>query len=81
MADHDKAVSLNPKNVLVYNMRGSTHLQYGQYEKAEKDIDKAIELNPKDAGAYYNMACAYSLKKEDDKALCLVEHVDLLRFS
>jgi Flp pilus assembly protein TadD len=39
------------------------------YEQAEKALRKAIERVPHDPNSYYNLACAYAMLGEKDKAL------------
>jgi len=43
------------------------------YEGAIEDFDKALQINPKDIAVHFNLACAYSLTEQKDKAF---EHLD-----
>ena len=45
IADLDKAIELNPKDVRAYYNRGKKELK--QYKEAIADLDKAIEINEK----------------------------------
>lgn len=43
------------------------------YEGAITDFEKALQINPKDVAVHFNLACAYSLTEEKEKAF---EHLD-----
>ncbi|MGI9401893.1 MAG: SecDF P1 head subdomain-containing protein [Rhizobiaceae bacterium] len=47
IADHNKAIQLDPKFTDAYYNRGNAYANKGQYNKAIADNDKAIKLNPK----------------------------------
>ena len=59
LADHDKAVALNPKFPLAYNSRGIVWEKKGDLKKALADFNKAIELDPEYPSAYYNRSGLY----------------------
>ncbi len=59
-------VPLKPED---YLSRGDDFYQSNEYELALKAYDKAIELKPDYASAWYNKACAYSLKGDKENAL------------
>lgn len=44
-------------------------LELKRFDEAIEVLNEIIEANPNDARAYYNRACAYSLKNEQDKAI------------
>ena len=52
-----------------YMKQGQQALKAKQYVKAVEYYTKAVKLFPKQAGAWYNMACAYALSGHKDKAL------------
>ena len=56
VADFDKALSLNPKDVLAYNNRGVARQDSGDYEKAIIDFEQALKLDPDFALAHNNLA-------------------------
>jgi TM2 domain-containing membrane protein YozV len=43
------------------------------YENAIADFHKALKISPRDVAVHFNLACAYSLTENTDKAL---EHLD-----
>ena len=43
------------------------------YEGSIEDFEKALQINPKDIAVHFNLACAYSLTEQKDKAF---EHLD-----
>lgn len=43
------------------------------YDGAIEDFEKALQINPKDVAVHFNLACAYSLTENKDKAF---EHLD-----
>ncbi|MBI5365983.1 MAG: hypothetical protein HZA54_03005, partial [Planctomycetes bacterium] len=52
-----------------YQRRGDEWINKKQYEFAEKDYQKAVELDAQLDGAWYNLACIYSLWGQLDKSL------------
>jgi tetratricopeptide (TPR) repeat protein len=48
---------------------GITFGKIEDYDKSLEAFDKAIELKPDYADAWYNKACAYSLKGDKENAL------------
>ncbi len=43
------------------------------YEGSIEDFNKALQINPKDIAVHFNLACAYSLTEQKEKAF---EHLD-----
>ena len=62
IADHDKAVKLDPKDALAYNNRGNAYAAKGDHAKAIADYDMAVKLNAKFAEALYNRGMAKRAK-------------------
>jgi tetratricopeptide (TPR) repeat protein len=58
IADHDKAIKLDPKNALAYNNRGNAHAAMGDYGMAVEDFDMALKLKPDFAEALFNRGLA-----------------------
>jgi Tfp pilus assembly protein PilF len=75
LADFDKAVSLNPKNVQALQLRGSAHSQKGDKEKALADFKEAISVDPNNAGTYLFRAQLYLVENEPELALADYEEV------
>ena len=69
IADYNKAIELNPKDVRAYYNRGVAKKTLKQYKEAIADYDKAIELNPEDAQAYYNRGNAKHHLKQYKEAI------------
>jgi len=64
---------LEPHYVGIFISLGNRYLTDGKYDKAEAQYLKALKTDPKNPIAAYNMACAYSLKKELKVALDWLE--------
>ncbi len=58
VADHNEAVTIDPKNWAAYNNRGNAYAGKQDYTRAIADYDEAIKLNPKYAEALYNRGLA-----------------------
>ncbi len=43
MADCDRAIEVNPENLLAYNCRGLVYARKGQAEKSQQELDRAIK--------------------------------------
>jgi regulator of sirC expression with transglutaminase-like and TPR domain len=69
IANHNKAIELNPKEGEGYSNRGVAYNNKGEHDRAIVDHNKAIELNPKGAISYNNRGVAYSSKGEYDRAI------------
>jgi tetratricopeptide (TPR) repeat protein len=68
--DFDKAIEINPKNIVAYLYRGVEYNRAGKYEKAISDLSRAIEINPKSAMAYNFRGFAYiEGKRQYDDAI------------
>ncbi|MEL6275986.1 MAG: NINE protein [Bacteroidota bacterium] len=68
--------------------RANTHREAGikyfkdyDYEAAIEALEKSIELNPRDIATHWNLACAYSLTEDVDKALYHIDRAVALGFS
>lgn len=49
----NKAISVNPFNVLQYKKRGTLKADVGKYKEAIEDYSKAIEIYPGDATCFF----------------------------
>jgi len=58
-----------PKYATVYNLRGRTFDNQGQYELAIADYTKAIEIKPHHAYAYYNRGLIFKRQSKYDLAI------------
>ncbi len=64
-----KAVKLDPKNGLAWQLHGYALHADGKLDDAIKSHKKASEFERTRGIALYNLGCAYSLKKEKKKAM------------
>jgi adenylate cyclase len=72
IAEHERALALDPAMVTAYSGLGLDYLYLGQFEKSPELQDKAIRLSPHDpvlAYLYYNKAASYFALKEYDQAI------------
>ena len=60
---------LKSRDAAVFNNRGFTYCEIGQYDQAISDFSKAIEINPRLAHAYNNRGAAYLYKAQYDQAI------------
>jgi ankyrin repeat protein/regulator of sirC expression with transglutaminase-like and TPR domain len=69
VANHADALSKNPNDAKVYEMRGFEFLTKGFYDLAIADYTRSIQLNPNNAEAYVNRGMSYSQAEKYDKAI------------
>ncbi|MDO8548896.1 MAG: tetratricopeptide repeat protein [Ignavibacteria bacterium] len=50
----NRAISVNPYNVLEYKKRGTLNADIEKYNEAIEDYTKAIEIYPRDATCFFN---------------------------
>ena len=73
LADHDKAISLDPRLPLAYNSRGIVWEKKGDLNRALADFTRAIELKPDYPSAYYNRSGLYERMGRLDESLADVK--------
>ena len=78
IADYTRAIKLDPKNVNVYNNRGTEKQNAGDIAGALADFSRAIEVNPLEPDPYYNRGTIYFLKHDWKKALSDLQRHDEL---
>ena len=69
VADCNRALELDPDNVLAFFTRGDAHFRWGLYDYAIKDFDRAIMIRPRFAYAYAGRAAAYGSKGLHNQAI------------
>jgi serine/threonine protein kinase/Flp pilus assembly protein TadD len=69
LADHAKAIELDPREAQYWNNRGATFARLDQADKALADFSRAVELNPKYVLAWTNRGAAHFKLGQSDKAL------------
>ena len=60
IADHTRAIKLNPNHALVYKNRADGKLRQGDLEGALADCNKSIALDPSSPLPYYNRGFVYA---------------------
>ncbi len=68
-----KAVKLNPKNALAWQLHGFALHAAGKLDEAIKSHEKAGGFDSTEGIALYNLGCAYSLKKMPKKSMDYLE--------
>jgi tetratricopeptide (TPR) repeat protein len=68
MADYDKAIQVDPKNLNAYYHRGAAYVSENKLDAAIQDFDKAIGLKPNYANAIWRRGKAYQAKGDLEKA-------------
>ena len=68
MADHDRAVQLEPENALARGARGACHLHAGRLEAAFVDLEQALRLDPANEAAARNLEVARARQKDAERA-------------
>jgi tetratricopeptide (TPR) repeat protein len=68
-------MTLDPTYTDVIYSRGVLYWrEFGQHDRAIRDLDRVLELDPFRAEAYFNRAFAYKLLGEYDKAIADFGH-------
>ena len=69
IADHTKAIAIDPEHANAYTNRGNAYASKGEIDRAIADFDKAIALNPEFVFAYNNRGLAYKKKGDKEQAI------------
>jgi tetratricopeptide (TPR) repeat protein len=69
IADHAKAIAIDPELASAYNNRGIAYRAKGDNYSAIADHAKAIEIDAESFSAYYNRALAFRAKGDNDSAI------------
>jgi TolB-like protein/Flp pilus assembly protein TadD len=69
----DRQLDLYPDDVRAIQFGASSNAALGRRERALELCAKALVIDPEAPGTLYNVACAYALLGESDKALDLLE--------
>ncbi|MCF6149087.1 MAG: tetratricopeptide repeat protein [Candidatus Kuenenia sp.] len=65
---YEKAIALNPREVIAYYNRASFYLLQNKQDEAISDFEKAAELKPEDASVYNNLGVLYHGKGQFEDA-------------
>ncbi len=60
--------------------KGVQHFREYEYEEAITAFRRALELNPRDVASHFNIACAYSVEEEADRAFYHLDRAVALGF-
>lgn len=69
LKDYDHAIEIDPDNKTAINNRGATLGQLGRYSEATAAFERAIEIDPTLVSAHKNLARAYQIRGDIDKAI------------
>jgi tetratricopeptide (TPR) repeat protein len=69
LKDAEKAITLNPNDVVSYNQRGKVYISLEKYDLALNDLNKSIEINKNNAEAFTNRAYIYLKRGEYKKVI------------
>ena len=73
VASYEKAIQLEPMNPMLRVTLGSIHIRQKNYNEALSLFSGAIALKPDYANGYYNLANAYRLKGDRERAILAYE--------
>ncbi len=68
-AAYQQEVGENPGNVFAWNRLGTSQIQLKQYPAAIRNLERGIQIGGGTKADFYNLACAYALSGDPDKAL------------
>lgn len=77
---HNKKGKFSLDNGNVHVKSGKTKFLSYDYDGAILDFLKALEINPREIAAHFNVACAYSLNENTEKALFHLDKAVLYGF-
>jgi tetratricopeptide (TPR) repeat protein len=75
LADFDKSISLNPKNVEAFVNRGAVYYKLHSYPLAKEDFVSAIKLNPSQPEALNNLGLIATNNKEWKDAIFYFDRI------
>ena len=79
-AKHNKKGNLERANGNIHVKSGKSKFLSYDYAGAISDFSKALEINPREIAAHFNIACAYSLNENIEKALFHLDKAVLYGF-
>ena len=72
-AAYQQFVEANPDNGFAWNRLGTSQVQQKKYAEAVRSLERAIGIGGGGPVDFYNLACAYALAGDPDRALDNVE--------
>ena len=79
-AKHNKKGNFSMDNGNIHVKSGKSKFLSYDYDGAISDFSKALEINPREIAAHFNIACAYSLNENIEKALFHLDKAVLYGF-
>ena len=67
--DDDQALRLDPKDAIVFKLRGDSYLVKDDADHAMADFSESIRLDPKRANVFNIRGIAFALKRDLDSAI------------
>lgn len=74
LADHDRAIELDPQNAWAYVQRGITYIDLKDHQRGINDLDHAIALKPNDAKYYHSRGLIYRSIEDYEQAIADFNH-------
>ena len=71
LAELDRAITMNPREVQALSLRGKLRLQQKDLQGAVRDLELAHSIDPTSASAAYNLARAYFAMGKEEEAKTL----------
>src|SRR5437016_5306460 len=68
IAEFQKALALDPHNVVVHNWIGTSYQRLNLWDKATPEFESAVDLDPSYAEGQNNLAYTYQQLKQFEKA-------------
>lgn len=66
---YEKAVSIEPRNVLALNRLAVVYSGWEEYERALNALKIVITAQPENADIYYNISCVYAKRNMVDESI------------
>ena len=66
--DIEKAVEMEPDNVIFWVEKGSVHIRFNQFDEAVKALNKAISLDPNSGAAYCMLGYCQAKQNKNNEA-------------
>jgi tetratricopeptide (TPR) repeat protein len=75
IADFDRAIELDPTDVITYINRGRLYFGLKKYEETIASLERALELDPENGTAYYYLGLVYRDLNEYQQAIAKFDRI------